>query len=156
MEHWEEFRDYLAEHKILFEIRLTDALYEGGGSQYSRDAAEGAYCAAREDKFWEFYHAALQALWDDYHSKGIGDSKTSPAIQNLPSDYWLKIGHNVGLGERFDQCLQNHEAVAEIENNTYRAMQVSVCCPSSSIVLRRLVLIVIGVGITSKSILMPV
>lgn len=29
MEHWDEFTDYLAENKILFEIRLTDALYEG-------------------------------------------------------------------------------------------------------------------------------
>ncbi len=130
MEHWDEFTDYLAENKILFEIRLTDALYEGSGSQYSRDAAEGAYCAAREDKFWDFYHAALKSLWDDYYSKGVGDSKTSPAIKNMPEDYWLKIGHSVGLGEQFDQCVSGHEAVADIENNTSRAMQVAEGMPS--------------------------
>lgn len=130
MEHWDEFTDYLATNKILFEIRLTDALYEGGGSQYSRDAAEGAYCAMREDKFWDFYHAALKALWDDYHSKGIGDSKTSPAIKNIPEDYWLKLGHSVGLGEQFDRCVTTHETVSEIENNTRRALQVADGMPS--------------------------
>lgn len=130
MEHWDEFTEYLANNKILFEIRLTDALYEGSGSRYSRDAAEAAYCAMHENKFWEYYHAALKALWDDYHSKGIGDSKTSPAIQNLPADYWTKIGHEVGLGEKFDQCVSEHETVAEIENNTRRALQVSQGMPT--------------------------
>lgn len=125
MEHWDEFVSYLEENKILFEIRLTDYLYEGNGIQYSRDAAEAAYCAAREDKFWEFYHGAIEALWNDYHSKGIGDSKTSPSIKNLPDDYWLKIGHNADLGESFDNCVNNHETVAEIEENTKRALQTA-------------------------------
>lgn len=125
MEHWDEFTEYLEENDILFEIRLTDYLYEGNGIQYSRDAAEGAYCAMREDKFWDYYHGALEALWKDYHSKGIGDSKTSPSISNLSKDYWRKIGHEVGLGEDFDKCLKNHETVEEIEERTARALQAA-------------------------------
>lgn len=125
MWHWDEFEEFLAEHKVLFEVRLTDYLYEASDAKYSRNSAEGAYCAMREDKFWEFYHEALQSLWDDYHSKGIGDSKTSPAIKNMPDDYWLKIGHKVGLGEQFDTCVKDHETVAEIEENTRRALQVA-------------------------------
>lgn len=125
LDHWDEFVAYLEENKILFEVRLTDYLYEGSGIQYSRDAAEAAYCAMHEDRFWDFYHEALTALWKDYHSKGIGDSKTSPAIKDMPDDYWLKIGHKVGLGEKFDQCVNNHETVAEIENNTQRALQTA-------------------------------
>lgn len=125
MDHWDEFQQYLEEHNIAFEVRLTDYLYEGSGSEYSRDAAEGAYCAMRENKFWEYYHEALQALWDDYHSKGIGDSKTSPHIENMPTDYWLKIGHNVGLGDDFDKCVKDHETVEEIQKNTARTAQVA-------------------------------
>lgn len=125
MWNWDEFTAFLEDHKILFEIRLTDYLYEGSDVQYSRDAAEAAYCAMHEDKFWDFYHEALQSLWDDYHSKGIGDSKTSPSIKDMPSDYFLKIGHEVGLGESFDNCVKNHDTVAEIENNTRRALQVA-------------------------------
>lgn len=130
MEHWDEFQAYLDEHDILFEIRLTDALYEGSGIQYSRDAAEATYCAAREDKFWEFYHGALSALWDDYHSKGIGVSKTATPIKNLPDDYWLEVGHKAGLGDNFDSCVKNHETVATIEDNTRRAMQTAEGMPS--------------------------
>ena len=130
MEHWDEFQAYLAEHKILFEVRLTDMLYEANNIQYSRDAAEAAYCAMRENKFWEFYHGAIQALYDDYHSKGIGDSKTSPGITNLPKDYWLKIGHEAGLGAQFDGCVANHETVDEIVENTRRASQVAQGMPT--------------------------
>ncbi len=125
MEHWDEFEQYLADNDILFEIRLTDYLYEGSGHQISRDAAEATYCAMHEDKFWDYYHGAIQSLWDDYHSKGIGSSKTAQPISNLPENYWLEIGHEAGLGERFDSCVKNHETVAEIEENTKRALQAA-------------------------------
>ncbi len=125
MENEAEFKQYLADNDILFEVRLTDYLYEGNQIQASRDSAEASYCAMRENKFWEYYHGAIQALWDDYHSKGIGSSKNAPHIKDMPDDYWLKIGHEVGLGEEFDRCVANHDTVAEIENNTRRALQVS-------------------------------
>lgn len=128
-ENWEEFQQYLDEHKILFEVRLTDYLYEASSSEYSRAAAEATYCAAREDKFWEYYHAAISALWNDYQSKGIGSNKNAEPIRNLPKDYWTKIGHKVGLGARFDQCVANHESVAEIEDNTRRALQSAAGMP---------------------------
>lgn len=125
LEHWPEFTDYLAEHDILFEVRLTDFLYEGNQIQASRDAAEATYCAMREDKFWDYYHNAVQSLWDDYHSKGIGSDKSAPQIKDMPDDYWLKIGHEVELGETFDKCVQNHETVDEILDNTRRAFQTA-------------------------------
>lgn len=130
MEHWDEFQQYLADNDILFEIRLTDYLYAASSSEYSRAAAEAAYCAMRENKFWDYYHGAISALWNDYHSKGIGDSKTSAPIKNLPKDYWLKIGHKAGLSEQFDQCVANHEAADELDRNTTRALQVANGMPS--------------------------
>lgn len=125
MENEAEFQQYLADNDILFEVRLTDYLYEGNGIQASRDSAEGAYCAMKEGKFWDYYHGAIQSLWDDYHSKGIGSSRNAPKITNMPDDYWQKIGHEAGLGADFDKCLANHDTVTEIEDNTRRALQVT-------------------------------
>lgn len=125
LNHWDEFQEYLAENKIIFEIRLTDYLYEGNDIQYSRDSAEAAYCAAREDKFWDFYHGALTALWDDYQSKGIGNNKEATPITDLPSNYWQKIGKKAGLGQDFEDCLKNHESLAEVESSTERALSVA-------------------------------
>lgn len=129
MRDQEKFDQYLADNDILFEIRLTDYLYEASNSEYSRDSAEAGYCAMREGKFWEYYHGALTALEKDYHSKGIGDSKTSPKIKDLPEDYWLEIGHKAGLGEQFDQCIANHETLDELDKNTERALQVATGFP---------------------------
>ncbi len=125
MENWDEFQQYLADNNILFEIRLTDYLYEASGSQYSRDAAEAAYCAAQESKFWDFYHGAIAGLWKDYHSKGIGNSKTAAPIKNMPENYWLEIGHEAGLSDQFDQCVANHSSAEELDRNTKRALQVA-------------------------------
>ena len=125
MNHWDEFQQYLAENDVLFEIRLTDYLYEASGSEYSRGAAEGAYCAMREDKFWDYYHQALANLWKDYHSKGIGSNKSAPMIKDLPEDSWLTAGGGAGLGDVFADCLNVHATVGEIEHNTRRALQIA-------------------------------
>lgn len=129
-EHWDEFLAFLDEHKILFEVRLTDTLYLGNGSEMSRDSAEAAYCAARENKFWDYYHGAVQALWDDYHSKGIGSNKTAAPITNMPSDYWQKIGHRIGLGEAFDDCIKTHATAADVEDATLKAARVAQGMPT--------------------------
>lgn len=116
-----EFEQYLADNSILYEVRVTDMLYEGNGVEESRPAAEGAYCANREGKFWDYYHATLEAIEKDYYSRGIGDSKTSPKITDITREYWKKIAHSVGLGESFDTCYDNKETVAEISERTYKA-----------------------------------
>lgn len=120
VEHWDEFTEYLAKHDILFEVRLTDALYEGNGYKASRDAAEAAYCARNEDKFWEYYHNAVMATWE-------GSIK---ATSDLPDNYWAELGHQIGLGAEFDNCLEHHATRDEITDNTYRALQVTEGMPS--------------------------
>ncbi|MBR3368196.1 thioredoxin domain-containing protein [Candidatus Saccharibacteria bacterium] len=119
----EDFKNYLAENHILFEIRLTDTIYESAGIDFSRDSAIAAYCAKREGKFIDYYHAGVMALYDDYQSKGIGDSKTSPMITDMPKDYWLEIGHEIGLSENFDSCVKNKETLDEVNENTIKASQ---------------------------------
>ena len=117
----EEFNKYLAEKDILFEVRVTEMLYDSVNSEYSHQSAVAAYCAKNEDKFFDYYHAAIKTLYEDYHSKGIGDSKTSPQITDLPEDYWVKIGKKVELGEKFENCYYNEETADEVRKNTVRA-----------------------------------
>lgn len=121
---WEndgDFQQFLADHHILYEVRMTDMLYEGSGVEFSRPAAVAAYCAARENKFWDYYHLALDSLFTDYYEKGYGNSKTAPKIPDMTLDYWLEIGKEVGLGDEFAACYKNQETLSEVKNNTYRA-----------------------------------
>ncbi len=117
-----EFAKFLAENKVLFEIRVTDFLYEfGSKSEASRLSAEGAYCAAREDNFWPYYETALTSLWEDYHSHGVGVSKTAPKIEGATLEYWQKIGQKAGLGKKFAKCLAQHDALGEVIEKTEKA-----------------------------------
>ncbi|MBR2588871.1 thioredoxin domain-containing protein [Candidatus Saccharibacteria bacterium] len=123
-EHEEEFiTDYIEGKDILFEVRVTEflKLYSEHKPNMSEWSAEGVYCARNEGKFWEYYHAALRSLWDDYQSQGVGASKTSPAITNMTADYWLNIGHKLGLSSNFDTCFNEHQMLPEIRANTERA-----------------------------------
>lgn len=130
MEHQDEFEKFLADNDVLFEVRLTDTLYHGYGSEMSRDSAEAAYCAKRENRFWDYYHGALNALWEDYHSKGIGNNKSAKPITDMPDDYWLKIGREIGLGDTFEQCVNNRETADEVEDVTRRSSQYAEGMPT--------------------------
>lgn len=124
IENEEEFeKDYIEGKNILYEVRVTDFLYEYGEHKIdmSRWSAEATYCARDEGKFWEYYRAAVMALYDDYHSKGIGSEKSAPMINDMTVDYWLNIGHRIGLGEQFDSCVTEHKMLAEVEANTAKA-----------------------------------
>lgn len=119
--HEEEFkRDYIEGHNIYFEVRLTDINALNGHSQNSRSAGEAVYCAARQNQFWEYYHALLGALYTDYHSKGIGTDKNAKPIDALKTSYYLDVaGEIAGLDqEKFTTCVENHETGEEIDKNT--------------------------------------
>lgn len=124
-----DFQQYLADNKIAYEVRVTDMLYEGSGIEMSRPAAEGAYCAAREDRFWDYYHAALDHIFKDYYQKGYGYSKTAPAITGMTRDYWYNIGKEIGLGETFKRCFSDNLAYAEVQENTFKASTTSAGLP---------------------------
>lgn len=120
----DKFNQWLTDNNVSWEVRVTDYLYEYSGVEYSRPAAEAIYCATNEGKFWDYYSAALEKLYQDYQSKGVAVSKTSPQIKNLPDDYWYKIGKSVGLGDDFKTCLDTHATVEAIEEATDKAANI--------------------------------
>ena len=125
-DHSDEFLKFIEENEIVYEVRVTDFLYEYGAhaTEYSRQSAEAAYCAADEGKFFEFYYATLDKLYEDFHSKGVGTGKTSKAITGIDDNYWLKIGESVGLSADFAACYATGAKLATIQANTARAAKV--------------------------------
>ena len=125
MSHQEEFEQYLKDNDIVYEMRITDFLNEyGEAGAKSEQAAEATLCATEENKFWDYYHNAMKSLDEDYHSKGIGNAKTSPHITGMTADYWLEVGYEVGLGESFKDCYKNHKMLDKVRENTENAAKV--------------------------------
>ena len=123
-ENEEEFRrDYIEGKDILYEVRMTDFLYEYGShdAEMSRWRAEGTYCALSGGKFWDYYRNAVLSLYEDYQSKGIRSEKGAPKIEGMTVDYWLDLGHEIGLGSEFDSCVKDHKMLDKVKENTQKA-----------------------------------
>lgn len=115
-EHEEEFKKYIADNDILFEVRTSDFLYEYGTSNpiSSRYSAEGTYCAKSEGKFWDYYRKAITTVWNDYFKK-YGKS-AFVELNALDENYWIGLGKEVGLGDEFENCMKNDESVKEVKD----------------------------------------
>lgn len=124
IEHEEEFKKYIEENDILVEVRLSDFLYEYGESKSieSRYGAEGAFCAKREGKFWDYYYLAVTRVWKEYF-EGSGKSAFYD-FNKLTKDYWINLGKEVGLGDSFKECMENEETVEEIMADAKKTLKL--------------------------------
>lgn len=125
VENEEDFQKYIKENDILVEVRLSDYLYEYGESNpmHSRYSALASYCAKNEGKFWDYYHHAVTSVWNDYF-KNLG-KKASSSMASVGQEYWIKLGHQVGLGEDFDKCVKNQEPLEEIKANAAKSVKLA-------------------------------
>ena len=117
IENEEEFEQYIKDHDILFEVRLSDFLYEYGEANpiNSRYSAVATYCARDEGKFWDYYNLAITTVWNEYFKE---NGKSGFArMANLTKDYWINIGKKVGLGDTFESCVKNDDPLEEIKAN---------------------------------------
>ncbi len=125
VENEEQFQKYIEENDILFEVRLSDFLYEYGETNpiNSRYSAVATYCAKDEGKFWDYYNLAITTVWNDYF-KSAGKSAVS-SMSKLGKDYWIKIGEKVGLGDDFKSCVENDKPLEEIEANAKKTAKLA-------------------------------
>ena len=125
VEHEDEFQKYIEENDILYEIRISDFLYEYGETNpiNSRYSAVATYCAKNEDKFWDYYNLAVTTVWNDYF-KNLGKTAVSN-MSKLDKDYWIKIGKKVGLGEKFENCVKNDEPLTEIKETAAKTAKLA-------------------------------
>lgn len=125
VENEDKFQKYIEENDILVEVRLSDFLYEYGESNpiHSRYSAVATYCAKNEGKFWDYYNLAISSIWNDYF-KDLGKSAFSK-MEGLNQDYWTDIGHQIGLGDKFDSCVENQDPLEEIEQNAEKSAKLA-------------------------------
>lgn len=84
--------------EVFYELRVI-----GIGGQESLDSAEAAYCAADQNKFWE-YHDAVFANYSSGNSGGYTESRL------------IDFGETVGLDlDQFASCLASDEKLAVID-----------------------------------------
>ena len=104
---------------------MSDFLFEYGESKSpeSRYGAEGAYCAKKEGKFWEYYNLAVTKVWREYF-KDAGKSAFSN-FNKLGKDYWIKIGEKVGLSDSFRDCVNNDETLEDIMANASKTLKLA-------------------------------
>ena len=118
-------RDYIEGKDILYEVRVTEFLYEYGehAPDMSHWSAKGTYCAAKQNKFWEYYEAGIMALWNDYHSKGIGTTKGGPTIDDMEETYWTeKVATTAGVAkEEFSDCYGSDDTDSAVKKMTEKA-----------------------------------
>jgi protein-disulfide isomerase len=55
--------EYIDTNKVHYEVRLVGMI-----APDSARAGEGAYCAAEQNKFWDYLNGAYKQTWDDYYS----------------------------------------------------------------------------------------
>ena len=125
VENEEAFLKYVEENDILYEVRLSDFLYEYGEAKpiNSRYSAVATYCAKNEGKFWDYYNLAITRVWNDYFKDSGKSAFTKMA--SLGKEYWVKIGKDVGLSEEFENCVKNDEPIAEIQENAAKSAKLT-------------------------------
>ena len=125
LEHEEEFQRYIADNDILFEVRMADFLYEYGESRSlaSRYSAAATYCAKDDGKFWDYYSLAIRTVWEKYFKHGGKAAFTE--LSALDEDFWIGLGEEVGLGDKFANCVKNGDETSELEKTAAKMAKVA-------------------------------
>lgn len=106
---------FVATGKAHFEFRPMAFIASG-----SQLAAEGAYCAADQQKFWSFHDAAYEAVWSGYFSKGIDPSQ----VPLYSLEGVKNIGAQAGLEPaQFDVCVSERKKMSQVQDFTELAQR---------------------------------
>lgn len=97
---------YVNTGQVYFEFRPLAFIASG-----SQMAAEGAFCAAEQNKFWEYHDVAYQAVWSEYFSKGVDPT----AVPLYSMDGVKTLGKISGVQEEnFNQCMDDRTKQKEV------------------------------------------
>lgn len=120
-------KNYIDTKKVRLENRVTTIL--SGVSANTEQGAEAAYCAADQNKYWEYSKDIVYRIKADYFDKGIGvkDVAFPKKIDKLPIDYFTQSAKTVGMDtKKFEDCVSSEAHKGEIESNTQKAVSLGV------------------------------
>lgn len=98
-------------------------------SPNTEQGANAAYCAADQNKYWEYSRHIVPRIKTDYWDKGIGTKEVANPvpIAKLPLEYFLVSARAVGLDEqKFEDCVKSETHKQEIDTATNKALQLGV------------------------------
>ena len=118
---------YIASGKLRYEHRVIALLKDKVPN--TEQGAEAAYCAADQQKYWEYTHHIVPRIKADYFDKGIGVKNVAvpQSIPLLPRSYFETSAQAVGMNvATFSDCMKNEKHKQEIATNTDRALRLGV------------------------------
>ena len=102
--------EFVKTGKAYFEFRPLAFIADG-----SQLAAEGAFCAAQQNKFWEFHDKSYLTVWTNYFSKGVDPTQ----VPLYSIDGVKTIGKASGVDEAtFNTCIDERQKQQEVINFT--------------------------------------
>ena len=119
--------DYIKSGKIRYENRIITVLKEM--SPNTEQGAEAGFCAADQQKYWDYTKHIVSRIKTDFFDKGIGvKNVANPVpIEKLPQSYFSTSAEAVGLKvPEFESCMQNGIHKQTIEDNTKKALGLGV------------------------------
>ena len=119
--------DYIKSGKVRYEHRVVTLLKEMTNN--TETGAHAAFCAADQDKYWQYTHDIVPRIKSDYFDKGIGVKNVAvpKKIPSLPLEYFLTSAKNVGMNEsQFSDCMTKKTHQKEIDDNTQKALSLGV------------------------------
>ncbi|MDR1448098.1 MAG: DsbA family protein [Candidatus Ancillula sp.] len=105
-------QNYIQPKKMNLEIRLVSMLTD---HENSDKGGAYTYCAAKENKFQEYYSAMIQKVNEQYFAKGIGAYHGAPDIPILPDSFFEDEYAKAGLDkQKMTECMQKGEGLNDL------------------------------------------
>lgn len=101
--------DYIDRDEAHYEVRLVAMI-----SPDSERAAEGAYCAAEQNKFWNYIDMAYQETWNNYYSQ----NKPPEDVPLFRKEAIASFARRVGVDtSQWQHCMDEGTYKATIAQN---------------------------------------
>lgn len=103
-------QNYIDTGKVAVEFRPVNVIAEDSGR-----AAEGAYCAADQKKFWDYYTTAYNLTWNNYYAEGKKPADVPLFKAVVINDVARQAGLNV---DSFSTCIQSGKYTTAVATMT--------------------------------------
>lgn len=108
--------NYIDKNQAHYEVRLVAMI-----SPDSQRAGEGAYCAAEQNKFWDYLDTAYKDTWDNYYSQ----NKTPQDVDLFTERNIFSFASRVGLDTlSWQQCMDSGKYEKTITANQEKMSEI--------------------------------
>lgn len=109
--------NYIDQNKAHYEVRLVAKI-----APDSKRAAEGAYCAAEQGKFWDYMDTAYKDTWDKYYSLDKGPQDVPLFSRATIANFAKKVGLETS---QWQQCVDGAKYRDTIAQNQQKMSEIN-------------------------------